>query len=157
MNKRLPKPSAGFTLVELMIAVAIIGLLIAMAMPIYAQYSNRVKVSQAATFITTTSLALEAYHVQFGTYPATLAEVGIRAPALDPWGQPYRYLPIDINPPPNTGMVRRDRNMYPINTDFDLYSTGPDGLTQTQLTGRFALDDIVRAGNGSYVGKAQDF
>ena len=157
MNKRLLKRSAGFTLVEMMIAVAIMGLLVAMAMPIYARYSNRVKVNQVTAFMTTTSLALETYHAQLGTYPATLAEIGISAPALDPWGNPYRYLPIDTDPPPKTGQVRRDRNMNPINTDFDLYSTGPDGRTQTQLTGRFARDDIVRAGNGSYIGTAQDF
>ena len=157
MNKRLPTPSAGFTLVEMMIAVVIMGLLVAMAMPIYARYGNRVKANEVAAFMTTTSLALETYHAQSGTYPATLAEIGISEPALDPWGNPYRYLPIDTDPPPKTGHVRRDRNMNPINTDFDLYSTGPDGRTQTQLTGRFARDDIVRAGNGSYIGTAQDF
>jgi general secretion pathway protein G len=47
--------------------------------------------------------------------------------------------------------------MNPLNTDFDLYSSGPDGRTQTQLTANFARDDIVRAGNGSYIGTAQDF
>jgi general secretion pathway protein G len=61
-----------------------------------------------------------------------------------------------VVPPPPRGQVRRDRNLNPLNRDFDLYSVGPDGVTQTQLTARFARDDIVRAGNGSFIGRAED-
>ena len=46
--------------------------------------------------------------------------------------------------------------MNPLNTDFDLYSMGPDGQTQKQLTAAKARDDIVRAGNGGFIGKAED-
>jgi general secretion pathway protein G len=52
--------------------------------------------------------------------------------------------------------VRRDKNLNPLNRDFDLYSVGKDGQTQTQLTAARARDDIVRAGNGSFIGKAED-
>lgn len=140
-----------------MIAISIMGLLTAIALPIYSQYVNRMKTTKVLIFMSATSLGLESYHAKYSTYPATLSEIGINEPVLDPWGNPYQYLAIDINPPPNTGHVRRDKNMNPINSDYDLYSDGPDGRSQTQLMARFARDDIVRAGNGGYIGKAQDF
>jgi general secretion pathway protein G len=38
-----------------------------------------------------------------------------------------------------------------------LYSAGPDGVTQTQLQGNNARDDIVRANNGQFIGTASDY
>ena len=74
----------------------------------------------------------------------------------DPWGNAYRYLAIDYEPPPHTNQLRRDKNLNPLNSDFDLYSVGPDGNTQMQLTAARARDDIVRAGNGSFIGLATE-
>jgi general secretion pathway protein G len=155
-NTLLFKRRNGLTLVELMIALAVTALLTVIALPSYSKYVNRVRTDKVMVFMASTSLSLEAYYAQHLSYPASLADVGI-TDAVDPWGNPYRYLAIDIDPPPKTGKVRRDKNKNPINTDYDLYSAGPDGRSQTQLTARFARDDIVRAGNGSYIGKAQDF
>lgn len=157
MTTQLLKRSAGFSLVELMIAVIIMGLLTAIALPIYTKAETRIRGDGAVSFLISTAQKLEDYYALYSTYPATLAEIGIAEPALDPWGNPYQYMPIDIEPPPKKGKIRRDKNMNPLNTDFDLYSYGPDGRSQTQLTANFARDDIVRAGNGSYVGKARDF
>ncbi len=157
MNVKSMTLQAAFTLVEILIALLIVALLAAIALPSYSQYINRAKTAKAVQFLAATSLGLESYYGKYFTYPATLSEIGISEPVLDPWGNPYQYLAIDIKPPPNTGDVRRDKNMNPINTDYDLYSDGPDGRTQTQLTAHFARDDIVRAGNGGYVGPATDF
>lgn len=157
MNTKLIKRSAGFSLVELMIAVIIMGLLTAIAVPIYMKAQTKIQGNDAVSFLTSTAQKLEDYYALHSTYPASLSEIGIAEPALDPWGNPYQYMPIDIKPPPNTGSIRRDKNMNPLNTDFDLYSYGPDGRSQTQLTANFARDDIVRAGNGSFIGTAQDF
>ena len=157
MNRKSITRQTAFTLVETLIVVSILALLAAIAFPSYAQYTNRMKTAKAVQFLAGASIKLSRYYGDHFTYPATLSEAGINEPALDPWGNPYRYLAIDIKPPPNTGHVRRDRNMNPINSDYDLYSDGPDGRTQTQLMARFARDDIVRASNGGYIGKAADF
>lgn len=156
MTENLNAKRAGFTLVEIMITIVVLALLTVIALPMYSKYVERAKVAAVVAFMSGTSLKLESYYSQHYTYPATLAEIGI-SDTLDPWGNPYQYLAIDIKPPPNTGHVRRDKNLNPINTDYDLYSDGPDGRSQTQLNANFARDDIVRAGNGSYIGKAQDF
>jgi general secretion pathway protein G len=42
-----------------------------------------------------------------------------------------------------------------VNSDFDLYSLGRDGVTTAQFTGNEAHDDIVRANNGRYYGLAE--
>lgn len=52
---------------------------------------------------------------------------------------------------------RKDHNLHPINSDYDLYSMGKDGKSVSPLTGGPSRDDIVRANNGRFVGKAADY
>jgi general secretion pathway protein G len=147
---------AAFSLIELIVALAVAAALTLIAMPIYSGITERARVSQAVRDIADISIFLERFRTVSGAYPSSLADLGGNRPTADPWGRPYRYLAIDVVPPPRTGQVRRDKNLNPLNRDFDLYSVGPDGETQTQLTARKARDDIVRAGNGSFIGKAED-
>lgn len=74
-----------------------------------------------------------------GTFPTTWAEVGMQPP-LDPWGRAYV-----IGAP-----FRKDITF--LNRDFDLYSTGADGLTAQDITDAQSLDDVLRAGDGGFVG-----
>jgi hypothetical protein len=50
-----------------------------------------------------------------------------------------------------------DHSLVPINTDFDLYSMGPDGRNSPPLTAKHSRDDIVRANNGAFIGVASDY
>jgi len=66
----------------------------------------------------------------------------------------------DDNPSDSAGVlgkVRRDHFLVPVNTDFDLYSLGEDGKSQSPFTARDSRDDIVRANNGGYVGLVSDY
>lgn len=144
---------AAFTLIELLIAMAVIGALAAIAIPNYRDYRERALVAQAVIDIAAIARALGAYYNEERTYPASLSALGISIPN-DPWGNAYGYLAIAVDPPPNIGQRRKDKNLNPLNSDFDLYSKGPDGQTQKQLTAAKARDDIVRAGNGSFLGVA---
>ena len=146
---------AGFTLIEIMLALIVASILASIAIGAYQQYMERLKISQAIMDISKMSQAIERYHTENWTYPASLAGMGF--PATDPWGNPYQYLAIDVTPAPNTGARRRDRNMNPLNSDYDLYSMGPDGKTQKQISAQYGRDDIVRAGNGSFIGIGKDF
>lgn len=147
---------AAYTLIELLIMLAVLGALAAIALPSYQAYIERAKRSQAVADISELSMAIERFHTHNGTFPASLAALGGSLPVNDPWGNPYQYLGIEVVPPPNTGAVRRDKNLNPLNSDYDLYSKGPDGQTQQQLTASNARDDIVRAGNGSFIGVASE-
>jgi general secretion pathway protein G len=52
---------------------------------------------------------------------------------------------------------RRDRYMFPLNTDYDLFSLGPDCLTAVSLGEPVGLDDVIRANNGGFFGVAADY
>lgn len=145
----------AFTLIELLITLLIAGSILAIAVPSYQDYIERTRRTSAIKDIAVLALKLETYRERVGSFPASLAELNFTPPP-DPWGNTYQYLAIDIAPPPNSGQVRRDKNMNPLNSDFDLYSLGPDGQTQKQLTAAKARDDIVRAGNGGFIGLASE-
>lgn len=147
----------GLTIIELMMAIAVIAALAAIALPSYQNYREKVRIHQAATDIAAISVNLKAYQLDNRFFPPTLNTLPMYNPVpLDPWGRPYQYLAIDIDPAPNRGAVRKDKNMNPLNSDFDLYSMGPDGATALPLTAAKAKDDIVRADNGRFIGVARD-
>jgi general secretion pathway protein G len=52
---------------------------------------------------------------------------------------------------------RKDKNLVPLNSDYDLYSMGKDGESQIPLTVKISHDDIIRANDGAFVGLAIDY
>ncbi|MGB8337657.1 MAG: type II secretion system major pseudopilin GspG [Burkholderiales bacterium] len=118
--------SAGFTLLELMVVMVIIGLLAAYVGPRYFSQLSKSERGTAKAQIESLGKALDAYRIDTGAYPTT--ELGLAAlvtrpndsakwngPYLqkavppDPWGKPFIYRS------PGTG------------GDFDLLSYGKDG------------------------------
>lgn len=148
------KSSLGFTVVELMVALGIVAVLAAIALPSYSAYRDRVRIDQARKDITMMAPAIERYQLDARAYPDSLADAGLGT-LRDPWGRPYEYLPLDGGR--NRGRARKDHSLVPINTDFDLYSRGPDGRSAPPLTSALSRDDIVRANNGAFVGVAADY
>lgn len=69
----------GFTLIELMIVIAIIGILAAIAIPAYQNYTIRAQVSEGSSLIGGVETAFDEYYANTGTAAniATLANVGI--------------------------------------------------------------------------------
>jgi general secretion pathway protein G len=143
----------GFTLIELMLAVALLGILVAVALPFYKGYKEKVRIVQAVQDITALSVAASNYWNDHHAYPGSLGDIG-QAGKLDPWGNPYVYYNIDVG---GKGHARKDHALNPLNTDFDLYSMGPDGVTKPQIALRDSLDDVIRASNGGFIGVATDF
>ena len=146
-------PSRGFTLLELMLVVFLVGVLIAIALPSYNGYRNRVRNAQAMTEISAMASLVALYERDNRAYPDSLADIG-QSGKLDPWGAPYVYYNVDKN---GRGHARKDHALNPINTDFDFYSPGPDGKTKPQVSQKDSLDDLIRANNGRFVGVAADF
>lgn len=52
---------------------------------------------------------------------------------------------------------RCDRFMYPLNSDYDLFSLGPNGRTTVSLGETMGQDDVIRANNGGFFGVASDY
>lgn len=149
---RLPKGAArGFTLVELALGLLVISVLIALALPSYKGWRERLKVKTAQDDIIAIAAVIDARFTDAGALPDSLADIG-RGGKLDPWGNAYRYLPLTT--PAARGAARKDHSLVPLNSDYDLYSVGPDGATAAPLTAAASKDDILRANNGRFVGPA---
>ncbi len=151
----LLRNSQGFTLVELLIAAAIIATVAAIAIPAYTEMINSANVARAVGDVQSMSAQINLYEYQRGALPDTLADMGLDQ-RHDPWGRPYAYLPIR-GKSPRFGDLRKDRSLVPLNSDYDLYSVGKDGLSEPPLTARHSYDDIVRANNGGYVGLGKNY
>jgi len=152
--KRLPLNTiCGFTLIELLLAIAVIGILVSIAAPAYQNYMDRVSISSANDDIAVLQFTIDDYKLTTGKLPDSLADIGMDG-MEDPWGNPYVYANHNNVPP---GHRRKDHSQVPINTDYDLYSNGPDGRTAWPLTAHASKDDIVRARDGKFIGNAEDY
>jgi general secretion pathway protein G len=117
---------AGFTLIEMLVVLAIIGMISALVGPQVIKYLGRAKIDSARVEIQSLETALDLFRLDVGRYPneqeglASLVEkpaslaawngpyVKKKAAPVDPWGQPYVY-----RFPGKQGA-------------YDLYSRGPD-------------------------------
>ena len=70
------KMQKGFTLIELMIVIAILGILIAIALPAYQDYSIRTKNTECLNIAAALKLAIAEYRQSEGSFPATEADAG---------------------------------------------------------------------------------
>ena len=144
----------GLTVVELTVALLIAALMVTLALPAYQNYRERARIDQAKRDIAVMSALIANHYNDANAYPDSLNDVGLGG-MLDPWGNPYGYL--NLGDKKGHGQARKDHSLVPINTDFDLYSMGPDGKSSPPLTAKASRDDIVRANNGAFIGVAADY
>ena len=122
-----PRRKRGFTLIELMVVVAIIGVIAALVVPSVVNRLDEAKVTAARADIARLMQALKLYRLDNMRYPSTEQglEALVRKPSsgdvppnwkpyidklpLDPWKQPYQYA--------NPGLKG----------EIDVYSFGADG------------------------------
>jgi len=142
----------GFTIIEITLVLAIVAILGAIGIPKYLEYVKNSKVSHAIGDLEDLEKKIWMFEAENGL-PDTLDSLQ-GAPFLDPWGNPFQYLNIAKATP---GYIRKDKNLHPLNTDYDLYSMGPDGKTAAQIISKFGKDDIIRANDGAYFGEASKY
>jgi prepilin-type N-terminal cleavage/methylation domain-containing protein len=143
----------GFTLVELLIVMAIISILATIGFIKYSAFIDQTKETKAVADVKQIAQLIEDFKEVKGRYPFDLSELE-KGEFKDPWGNPYLYVNIaeDDKKGKDEQKARRDRNQKPINTYFDLWSNGADGDYQQQVNGAKSRDDIIYAWDGEFVG-----
>ncbi|EPG0238621.1 pilin, partial [Neisseria gonorrhoeae] len=71
----------GFTLIELMIVIAIVGILAAVALPAYQDYTARAQVSEAILLAEGQKSAVTEYYLNHGIWPKDNTSAGVASPA----------------------------------------------------------------------------
>jgi len=99
-----PTSCAGFTLIELTLVGAIVGVLAGIAIPGYLGYLDKARLARAMAEIRYIERSVKAFYASSPSdvYPNTLAEVGA-GNMVDPWGTPYQYLNLSGGGPGNGG------------------------------------------------------
>jgi general secretion pathway protein G len=142
----------GFTLTETLIATALLAVGADAVMAGLSGQLERARIEQAKQEITQLRSAIETYRLHHHELPGSLTELRAVVP-LDPWGHSYEYVNFDTS-----GTVgQRTYDGLPINSEYDLYSRGPNGHTDANLETETARDDIVAGRDGSFIGSAADF
>lgn len=131
--------SRGFTLVELLTVLVILGILAALVLPKFTGRTEQARVTAAMTQIATFGTALDAFEVDTGSYPRGqdgLQQLVVQPGDVNGWRGPYLKSDIPMDPWGNAYAFEYPGRMNP--SGYDLRSAGPDGQINTG-------DDIVNA------------
>lgn len=153
-RKPISSRVAGFTVVELLIVIAVLLTISAIAVPHFLEALERARIARAVGDMRTIGNAVVGYQVINQQWPLTLDDVGYGS-NLDPWGNPYQYL--SFTDTKGKGKMRKDHFLVPINSYFDLYSMGKDGQSVPPLTAAASRDDVIWANDGGFIGPVSDF
>ncbi len=129
---------AGFTLLELLVVIVIIGLLAGLVAPRYFGQVSKSNTQVARAQIDLFQKALDQYRLDVGSYPSTelgLAALNTRPQGLEKWAGPYlsKALPVD---PWGAAYLYKSPGEH---GDYDLLSLGKDG----QIGGTDEAADVV--------------
>jgi len=158
----------GFTLAELIVVITIIGILSSIGLSVYRHFIDKARNTRAVAEIRMYEKEIMSFLNDTERLPDAFAELGL-AVALDPWKNPYQFINFDTSPGAEDnrrtkgakgkgkGKGKGLEKGSPLNTDYDLYSMGKNGMSAPALTDDVSEDDIIRADDGGYTGLASGY
>jgi general secretion pathway protein G len=123
LNKKL-KPQQGFSLMELLIVMVILGMLAAVVGPTLWNKLGGAQRDTAKTQISNIEVALDSYRLDMFKYPSSLEELITNTSSDSKWQGPYLRKGLPKDPWGNEYQYRKPGRE---GRDFDLYSYGADG------------------------------
>lgn len=133
------KSQGGFTLVELLLVLVILGILAALVVPKFSGRTEQARLAAAQTNIATLGTLLDAFEVDTGSYPRGgdgLQQLLVQPPDVTGWRGPYLKTDLPLDPWNHPYIYEYPGRNNP--SGYDLYSAGPDGQPGT-------ADDVVNA------------
>ncbi|EMT4557643.1 pilin [Neisseria gonorrhoeae] len=138
----------GFTLIELMIVIAIVGILAAVALPAYQDYTARAQVSEAILLAEGQKSAVTEYYLNHGKWPANNGDAGVASSATDIKGKYVQSVTVA------NGVVTATMNSTGVNKEIkgkrlSLWARRQDGSVKwfcgqpVKRTANAANDDVA--------------
>jgi len=157
----------GFTLAELIVVITIIGILSSIGLSVYKHFIDKARNTRAVAEIRMYEKEIMSFLNDTERLPDAFAELGLGV-ILDPWKNPYQYINFDSAGAEDNRRTKGAKGKgkgkgkglekdSPLNTDYDLYSMGKDGMSAPALTDDVSKDDIIRADDGGYTGLASEY
>jgi general secretion pathway protein G len=133
-SKEVSTREDGYTLMELLVVLAILGFLAAIATPMVLHYLDTAKISTARTEVSNISAGLDLFKYDVGRYPTT--EEGLKAlieapPGVENWNGPYVKKTNDLVDPWRKPYNYESPGKH---GEFDLYSYGKNGNQEAEGT-----------------------
>lgn len=136
--------SKGFTLIELMIAIGIIAILVAMAVPAYQDYTVRGKISECINNTAVAKVQVSEYRQTLGAWPPTPGDAGLTNSGLSKYCNGFSgytsssgYFTIDINEAAVdlslTGQISPVMTPTPTSTNIILWECSPGATSPANL------------------------
>ena len=156
----------GFTLAELIVVITIVGILSSVGLSVYKHFIDKARNTRAVAEIRVYEKEIINFLNDNERLPDALAELGLEI-TQDPWKDPYQYINFATSPGAATnrrttggkskGKGKGKGKGSPLNSDYDLYSMGKDGMSNPVITDATSMDDIIRADDGGYTGLASGY
>ncbi|MBH6138992.1 pilin [Neisseria meningitidis] len=143
----------GFTLIELMIVIAIVGILAAVALPAYQDYTARAQVSEAILLAEGQKSAVTEYYLNHGEWPANNSSAGVASTATDIKGKYVKEVKVE------KGVITAEMKSSGVNKEIQgkklsLWAKRQDGSVKWfcgQPVTRDATDADVTADSGNEI------